>query len=85
MKCSKDAFWKCLKRYISKTIIVLTILFILLQISGGKEMMAMLWAQQIMLGKKNYEQVPRLLKDKVKEILEDSGMGELVTEEVQGK
>ena len=49
MKCSKDAFWKCLKRYISKTIIVLTILFlfILLQISGGKEMMAMLWAQQI--------------------------------------
>lgn len=43
-------------------------------------MMAMLWAQQIMLGKKTYKQVPRLLKDKVKEILEDSGMGELVTE-----
>ena len=81
MKCSKDAFWKCLKRYISKTIIVLTILFILLQISGGKEMMAMLWAQQIMLGKKTYSQVPRLLKAKVKEILEDSGMGELAKEE----
>ena len=80
MKCSKDAFWKCLKRYISKTIIVLTILFILLQISGGKEMMAMLWAQQIMLGKKTYAQVPRLLKDKVKEILEDSGMGELAND-----
>lgn len=46
-------------------------------------MMAMLWAQQIMLGKKAYEQVPRLLKDKVKEILEDSGMGELVTDETQ--
>ena len=45
---------------------------------GSKEMMAMLWAQQIMLGKKTYDQVPRLLKDKVKEILEDSGMGELV-------
>ncbi len=29
-------------------------------------MMAMLWAQQIMLGKKTYSQVPRLLKDKVK-------------------
>ena len=43
-------------------------------------MMAMLWAQQIMLGKKTYSQVPRLLKDKVKEILEDSGMGELITE-----
>ena len=64
---------------------LLTNLFILLQNSGGKEMMAMLWAQQIMLGKKTYEQVPRLLKDKVKEILEDSGMSELVTEEVQGK
>lgn len=60
---------------------LLTNLFILLQNSGGKEMMAMLWAQQIMLGKKTYEQVPRLLKDKVKEILEDSGMGELVKEE----
>lgn len=49
----------------------------------GKEcetMMAMLWAQQIMLGKKTYEQVPRLLKDQVKEILIDSGMEELVTE-----
>ena len=44
-------------------------------------MMAMLWAQQIMLGNKTYAQVPRLLKDKVKEILVDSGMEELVTEE----
>ena len=44
-------------------------------------MMAMLWAQQIMLGKKTYAQVPRLLKDKVKEILVDSGMEELVSEE----
>ena len=44
-------------------------------------MMAMLWAQQIMLGKKTYEQVPRLLKDKVKEILVDSGMDELIKEE----
>ncbi|RGI83930.1 hypothetical protein DXD84_08555 [Dorea formicigenerans] len=59
---------------------LLTNLFILLQNNGGKEMMAMLWAQQIMLGKKTYKQVPRLLKDKVKEILEDSGMSELVTE-----
>ena len=85
MKCSKDAFWKCPKRYISKTIIVLNILFLftLLQISGGKEMMAMLWAQQIMLGKKTYPQVPRLLKDKVKEVLIDSGAEDLVTEDKQ--
>lgn len=40
-------------------------------------MMAMLWAQQIMLGKKKFEDVPRLLKEQVKEILIDSGMGEL--------
>lgn len=54
---------------------------ILLQNDGGKEMIAMLWAQQIMLGKKTYAEVPRLLKAKVKEILEDSGMGELAKEE----
>lgn len=60
---------------------LLTNLFILLQNSGGKEMIAMLWAQQIILEKKTYAQVPRLLKDKVKEVLIDSGMEELVTEE----
>lgn len=47
---------------------------------GGEDMMAMLWAQQIMLGKKTYAQVPRLLKDKVREILVDSGCEDLVTE-----
>nr|WP_289070859.1 hypothetical protein [uncultured Blautia sp.] len=46
----------------------------------GIEMMAMLWAQQIMLGKKTFSQVPRLLKDKTKEILVDSGMEELTEE-----
>jgi dihydrofolate reductase len=46
----------------------------------GKEMMAMLWAQQIMLGKKTYDQVPRLLKEQVKEILTDSGMEDLMEE-----
>lgn len=43
-------------------------------------MMAMLWAQQIMLGKKTYSQVPKLLKAQVKELLIDSGYEELVTE-----
>ena len=43
-------------------------------------MMAMLWAQQIMLGKKTFAQGPRLLKDQVKELLVDSGMGELAAE-----
>lgn len=56
---------------------ILTNLFILFLNYGGKEMMAMLWAQQIIMGKKMFEQVPRLLKDKVKEILVDSGMEDL--------
>ncbi len=56
-------------------------IFGLLVMSGKEEdMMAKLWAQQIMLGKKTYAQVPRLLKDKVKEVLIDSGCEDLVTE-----
>lgn len=47
----------------------------------GETMMAMLWAQQIMLGKKTYAQAPKLLKQKVREILIDSDMEELITEE----
>lgn len=45
-----------------------------------EDMMAMIWAQQIMLGDKTYAQVPRLLREKVKEILIDSGCEELVTD-----
>lgn len=41
---------------------------------GGKEMMAMLWAQEIINGRKTYEQVPRLLKKEVRRILIDSGL-----------
>ena len=55
-------------------------IFKLLFGKGGEDMMAMLWAQQIMLGKKTYAQVPRLLKEKVKEILIDSGCEDLVAE-----
>lgn len=43
-------------------------------------MMAMLWVNQILLGKKTYNQVPRLLKAQVKEILIDAGYEELVNE-----
>ena len=56
---------------------------LLFHIFFGKEaayMMAMLWAQQIMLGKKTFAQVPKLLKEKVREILIDSGMEELAEE-----
>ncbi len=44
-------------------------------------MMAMLWVQQIILGKKSFSQVPKLLKDQVREILIDSGCEHLITEE----
>lgn len=64
-------------------ITLITNLLILLQNNGGKEMMAMLWAQQIMLGKKTYEKVPRLLKEQVREILIDSGMEELAVESAE--
>lgn len=43
-------------------------------------MMAMLWAQKIMLEKKTYADVPRLLKEQVAEILRESGMEDLITE-----
>ena len=56
-------------------------IFGLLVMSGKEEdMMAMIWAQQIMLGKKTFAQVPRLLKEKVREVLIDSGCEALVTE-----
>ena len=45
-----------------------------------KLMMAMLWVNQILLGKKVYADVPRLLKPKVKELLIDAGYEDLVTE-----
>lgn len=47
----------------------------------GETMMAMLWAQQIMLGKKSYAQVPAKLKEQVAELLHDSGVENLITEE----
>ena len=60
--------------------LMISLLFHIIVGMEGEEMMAMLWAQQIMLGKKTFAQVPKLLKEKVKEILIDSGMEELVTE-----
>ena len=43
-------------------------------------MMAMLWAQKIMPGKKTFADVPRLLKEQVREILIESGLEELIVE-----
>ena len=50
---------------------------LLLQLILGKEVddvIAMLWAQKVVLGKKVFSDVPRLLKEQVEEILIESGM-----------
>ena len=47
---------------------------------GGEEMMSFLWAQQIILGKKTFKQVPAKLKDQVRELLIDSGCEDLIEE-----
>ena len=43
-------------------------------------MLAMLYAQSIMLGKRTFAQVPAKFKEQVREILIDSGMEELIEE-----
>ncbi len=46
-------------------------------------MMAMFFAQRVILGKTTFDAVPRLLKTQVAEILIDSGLVELVPAEYQ--
>lgn len=47
----------------------------------GKLMMAMFFAQRVILGKTKFVDVPAPLKAKVKEILVESGLGFLADEE----
>lgn len=42
--------------------------------------MAALWAKEVINKNKEYKEVPRLLKAKVKEILIDKGFEKLITE-----
>ena len=52
---------------------------------GSKEMMAMLFAQRVILGKTEFEQVPAKLKSQVATILIDEcGLPELVPVEYGG-
>ncbi len=46
----------------------------------GGEMMAVIYATLIIKGKKTFAQVPKILKEKVKEILIDLDMSELAVE-----
>lgn len=47
---------------------------------GGEDMMAMLWCQQIILGKKTFSQVPAKLREQVRQLLIDSGCEDLIEE-----
>ena len=51
---------------------------------GGKIMMAMFFAQRVILGKTEFDQVPKALKQGVAEVLIDSGLPELVPVEYGG-
>ena len=56
-------------------------LFILQLILGGGEiMMAMFFAQRVILGKTSFTEVPAKLKDQVRELLVDARLPELVQE-----
>lgn len=59
-------------------------LFINILSQGGKIMMAMFFAQRVILGKTEFDQVPKALKQGVAEILLDSGLPELVPTEFGG-
>lgn len=58
-------------------------LIVLLLSKGDKDMMAKLWASEILSketieeAKEEYNRVPRLLKEKVKKLLIDAGMEEI--------
>ena len=56
---------------------------LIIKIIFGKDwciMMAMFFAQRVILGKTAYADVPEVLKPQVKALLDESGLGELVTE-----
>lgn len=55
-------------------------LFLLFLGEGGEIMMAMFFAQRVILGKTAYKDVPAKLKPQVKELLVDSGLPELAEE-----
>lgn len=55
---------------------IFNILFHILK--GDDDMMAMLFAQKVILGKIGYCDVPAKLKDQVREILVESGLEDLI-------
>ena len=64
---------------------VLQRLIIKIILKGDIVMMAMFFAQRVVLGKTTFEDVPAALKKGCAEILIDSGLPELVPEEFKEK
>ena len=56
---------------------LLCMLLMKLSSKGGELMMAMFFAQRVILGKTEFADVPAKLKEQVREILIDSGLKEL--------
>ena len=56
--------------------------WVMLKILGkeGETMMAMFFAQRVILGKTAFKDVPAKLKDEVRELLVDAGLPELAEE-----
>lgn len=59
-------------------------LVIKILMKGEFVMMAMFFAQRVILGKTTFDQVPKALKKGVAEVLIDSGLPELVPSEYGG-
>ena len=51
------------------------ILRLIIYLTGGETMMAMLLAQRVILGKMTFAEIPEVLQPAVKEVLVDSGLG----------
>lgn len=51
-----------------------------LMLKGGETMMAMFFAQRVILGKTAFANVPAVLKAQVAELLNESGLPELAVE-----
>ena len=59
-------------------------LFMSILSEGGKIMMAMFFAQRVILGKTEFNEVPKTLKEGTAEVLLDSGLPWLVPVEYGG-
>lgn len=65
--------------------IIFTILFIHTLTKGEKLMMAMFFAQRVILNKTTFDEVPPALKAGVAEILIESGLVDMVPDEYREK